>query len=396
MASTLRIGIVAGEVSGDLLGAGLLRALRQRIGEFEVEGIGGSEMIAAGCRSLFPLEKLSVMGFTEVLGRYREIRGIRTKVIDHFLANPPDLFIGVDAPDFNLGLEERLRQAGIPTMHYVSPTVWAWRGYRIHGIRRAVDHMLTLFPFEADYYRAQGVPVTCVGHRMADQIPDEVDRKACRERLKLEPDGVIVAMLPGSRISELKAHADLFVQTALWLHGRHPDFRFVVPFVSRETRLIFEEAIKRHSAWDLPITRMFGHARDAMAASDIVLLASGTAAVEAMLLKRLMVVTYRVSFFSQLLFRLFAHVKLYSMPNNLAGRELVPERVQSQARPEVLGETIEQTLADTVRAQETHRVFRELHAQLRRNADESAAAAVLAVLESKGRRVPLHQAQAAP
>lgn len=393
MTSRLRIGIVAGEVSGDLLGAGLLRALRQNLGDLDVEGIGGSEMIAQGCRSLFPLEKLAVMGFTEVLGRYREIRGIRTRLINHFLSNPPDVFIGVDAPDFNLGLEEPLRKAGIPTIHYVSPTVWAWRGYRIRRIRRAVDHMLTLFPFEADYYRERGVPVTYVGHRMADQIPDDVDVKISRDRLKLEPDGVVVAMLPGSRMSELKAHADVFVQTAQWLFNRHPDYRFVVPFVSRDTRVIFEDAIKRHSAWDVPITRMFGHSREAMAASDIVLLASGTAAVEAMLLKRLMVVTYRVSFLSQLLFRLFAHVKLYSMPNNLAGRELVPERVQSEARPEVLGETIELTLEDKMRAEETYRVFRELHAHLRRNADESAASAVLRLLEARGRPMPGFQEQ---
>lgn len=380
MSRNLRIGVVAGEVSGDLLGAGLLRALKRRFGDIEIEGIGGSEMIAQGCRSLFPLEKLAVMGFTEVLGRYREIRGIQQKLIQHFRAHPPDVFIGIDAPDFNLGLEEPLRRAGIPTVHYVSPTVWAWRGYRIRRIRRAVDHMLTLFPFEADYYRRQGVPVTCVGHPMADQIPDEVDRGDYRARLKLDADATIVALLPGSRVSELEAHADLFVLTAAWLHERHPDYRFVVPLVSRETRIIFEDAIKRHEAWDLPITRMFGHGRAAMAAADIVLLASGTAATEAMLLKRLMVVTYKVSFFSQLLFRLFAHVKLYSMPNNLAGRELVPERVQRRARPEVLGQEIENLLADGVRAEEIYRVFREQHAELRRNADESAANAVLALL----------------
>lgn len=379
----LRIGIVAGEVSGDMLGGGLIRALKARFPTLQVEGIGGPEMIAAGCVSLFPLEKLSVMGFTEVLARYREISGIRRELAQRFKKNPPDVFIGIDAPDFNLGLEEQLKRAGIPTLHYVSPTVWAWRGYRIRQIKRAVDHMLTLFPFETRYYRDRNIPVTCVGHPMADQIPELVDRESYRSKLRLARDKVTVALLPGSRMSELNAHADVFVQTALWLHARHPDWQFIAPFVSRETRMVFEAAIKAHGAWDLPLTRLFGHGRDALAAADVVLLASGTAALEAMLLKRLMVVTYKVSPLTHLLIKLFSHVKLYSMPNHLAGHALVPELLQQDATPEKLGAAIEAQLADPERAQMVYDSFGKIHSSLRRNASVAAADAVAAFVTAR-------------
>ena len=387
MSRPLRIGIVAGEFSGDLLGAGLLTALSARVPGASFEGIGGSGMIAAGCRTLFPMEKLSVMGFTEVLARYRELRGIQKSVIAHFLREPPDVFIGVDAPDFNLKIEETLRAAGIPTVHYVSPTVWAWRGYRIHQIRRAVDRMLPLFPFEADYYRAHGVGVTCVGHPMADEIPEHIDREAARTQLGLTGAQPIIALLPGSREGELKAHAPLFVQTAQWLHRRYPEMRFVVPFVGDATQDIFEGAVRAHAGADLPLHRFRGEARACMAAADIVVLASGTAALEAMLLKRPMVVTYKVSYISHLLIRLFSHVSLYSMPNNLAGYEIVPELMQDQATPERLGAAVEDFLRDPARCATIQEIFARLHRDLRRNANASAAAAVLAtVAAAKGGR----------
>lgn len=376
----LRIGVVAGEVSGDLLGAGLLAALQQRFPDIECEGICGPEMIALGAHSLFPMDKLAVMGLVEVLDRYREIKGIRDQLIAHFVSRPPDVFIGIDAPDFNLGLERALRRVGIPTVQYVSPQVWAWRGYRIRTIRRAVDRMLVLFPFEEAYYRDRGVPVTFVGHPMADQIPLKVDRIAAQERLKLPKDRIILALLPGSRLTELKAHADLFVRTALWLHARNPQLHFVIPFVSRPTRLVFEEAIKHREAWDLPITRMFGHARDAMAAAEVVIAASGTATLEAALLKRPLVVTYRMARLSSWIIRAFSHVKHYALPNHLAGRAVVPELLQADATPEKLGAAVEEYLTNPQRTQDIVHTFDEIHRSLRANASESAADAVAALI----------------
>ncbi|MBI3545249.1 MAG: lipid-A-disaccharide synthase, partial [Gammaproteobacteria bacterium] len=272
----IRIGIVAGEVSGDLLGAGLMRALHERLPGVTYEGIGGPSMQALGCRSLFPMEQLSLMGL-EGINKYPEILNIRKQLCQHFLSNPPDIFIGIDAPDFNLSLEEKLKSAGIRTVHYVSPTVWAWRGYRIRKIRRAVDHMLTLFPFEAKYYRHHRVPVTFVGHPLADQLGDKYDIGALRRQLHLPLKSTVIALLPGSRVSELKRHADIFVKTAVLLHQRHPQLHFVAPFATAETQAIFEKALYRHGAWFLPITILTNHSREAMAASDMVLLASGTA-----------------------------------------------------------------------------------------------------------------------
>ena len=375
--TTVRIGVVAGEMSGDLLGARLMAALSKRLPAVEFEGIGGPEMVALGCRSLFPMERLSVLGLTEVLGRYRELRAIRARLRRHFLENPPDLFIGIDSPGFNLGLEHALRRAGIRTVHYVSPQVWAWRSYRVHKIRKAVNRMLTLFPFEEQFYRTHGVPVEFVGHPLADEIPDQVDMRQVRARLKLPQDKIIVALLPGSRVSELHALADIFVMTALWLQNRHPEMQFIVPFVNRETRQIFEDAVKRNSAWDLPLTRLHGHSRDALGAADVALVASGTATLEALLLKRLMVVTYRVSRLSYVLIKMLSHVRRYSMPNNLAGRALVPELLQRDAVPRKLGIEIEYQLTHPGPARDTLDAFGQIHEQLRRGASERAAEAVL-------------------
>jgi len=380
---SVRIGIVAGEISGDLLGARLIRALKRHLPQAQFEGIGGPEMTAAGCRSLFPMERLSVLGLTEILGRYLELRRLRRQLIAHFLANPPDVFIGVDSPGFNLGIEERLRAAGIPTVHYVSPQVWAWRTWRVRKIRRAVDRILVLFPFEEGFYARHDVEATFVGHPLADEIRGDDDPRPHRDRLKLDLDRPTVALLPGSRVSELKALADLFVETAQWLHQRHPDLQFIIPFVNRRTRLLFEDAIKRHQAWDLPIVRYHGHSREVMAAADVILLASGTATLEALLLKRLMVVTYRVSTVSYWLMRAFSHINLYAMPNNLAGRHLVPELLQDDAVPESLGKTVERYLARPLYAREALQSFESLAAKLRGNASERAAQAVLEMLPKR-------------
>ena len=380
----IKISIVAGEASGDLLGAGLMCELRKRLSAVSFEGIGGPLMQAQGCRSLFSMDQLSIIGL-EAVGRYPEINVLRNKLADHIMKNPPDLFIGIDVPDFNLALEEKLKSAGILTMHYVSPTVWAWRGYRIHRIKRAVDHMLTLFPFEASFYRRHHVPVTFVGHPLADQIEEKYDVGALRRQLHLPSKGKLVALLQGSRFSELRRHADLFVKTAQWLHKRHPDMHFVAPFVSTETRELFERALYRHGAWFLPLTIVTHHSREAMAASDIVLLASGTATLEAALLKKPMVVTYKVSWLSYLLIRPFLHVDLYALPNILAGRALVPEFIQSKAVPEILGKAVELYILQPDKAKSVRKALAEIHHTLRRKANRRAADAAINLLKSRKR-----------
>ena len=379
----VRIGIVAGEASGDLLGARLMQALKRHIPDACFEGIGGAEMRAAGCHSLFPMERLSVLGLTEILGRYFELRRFRKRLINHFLADPPDVFIGVDSPGFNLGVEEQLRRAGIATVHYVSPQVWAWRTWRVQKIRRAVDRILVLFPFEQGFYAKHDVNATFVGHPLADEIRGDDNPLPHRDRLKLDLHRPTVALLPGSRVSELKALADVFVETTQWLNARHPDIQFIIPFVNRSTQVLFEEAIRRHQAWDLPITRFHGHSREVMAAADVVLLASGTATLEAMLVRRLMVVTYRVSRVSYWLMRAFSHISLYAMPNNLAGRHLVPELLQNEATPEKLGSAVERYLGRPLYAREALKSFETLGARLRCNASEQAAHAVLELLHTQ-------------
>ena len=377
----VRIGIIAGEASGDILGARLMTAIGRRLPDVRFEGIGGPEMQAEGCHSLFPMERLSVLGLTEILGRYFELRRLRGQLIAHFLANPPDIFIGVDSPGFNLGVEEQLRRAGIATVHYVSPQVWAWRTWRVRKIKRAVDRILVLFPFEQGFYAKHGVQATFVGHPLADEIQGDDDPLPHRDRLNLDRQRTTVALLPGSRVSELKALADLFVQTCQWLIARHPRLQFIIPFVNRRTQVLFEEAMRRHQAWDLPILRFNGHSREVMAAADVVLLASGTATLEAMLLRRLMVVTYRVSRLSYWLMRFFSHISLYAMPNNLAGRHLVPELLQHDATPEKLGAAVERYLGRPLHAREALKTFERLAERLRGNASAQAAQAVLEVLQ---------------
>lgn len=379
---SVRIGIVAGETSGDLLGAGLMRELKERVPGLSFEGIGGPRMQAQGCKNLADMDSLSVIGLEGLL----KIPGVlftRRRVVSHFLADPPDLYIGVDAPDFNLSVEKQLRSAGVTTVHYVSPTVWAWRGYRIRKIHRAVDRMLALFPFEAAYYREHSVPVTFVGHPLADEIPPTYDVGAARRQLGLPTDRTIVALLPGSRLGELRRHATLFVRTANWLHARHPEIYFVAPFVNAVTAALFDEARIRGGAPDLPLMQLVGRSREALAAADVALLASGTATLEAALLRKPMVVTYRVSRLSEWLIRLFAHVRMYALPNLLAGRLLVPELMQDDAVPEKLGAAVEGYLARPEQAQSVQAELAQMHASLRQKADARAADAVVAVMQER-------------
>ncbi len=375
----MRIAIIAGESSGDLLGAGLIRAVTARYPQARFEGIAGPRMIAAGCEALYPMERLAVIGLLEALRRYRELRGVRRSLARRFIDDPPDLFVGVDAPDFNLSLELALRRAGISTVHYASPQVWAWRRYRLPKIRRAVDMMLTLFPFEEKFFREHGVTARFVGHPLADIIPESPDQAAARAELGLAPGAEIVAILPGSRLSEVSLLAEPMVRAALWLLGRRPGVRFVVPLVDERVRDRFETALS--ACGDCPEMRLLaGDARTAMAAADAVLLASGTASLEALLLKRPMVITYRLGRLSWWIANIVVKVPFAGLPNLLAGKALVPELLQDDAQPEKLGAALLRILEDPKHAGALKEEFRRIHGLLRTQADERAADAVLEVM----------------
>ena len=376
-----RVGIVAGEASGDLIAAHLIQALKARIPDIEFVGIAGPKMIAAGATSLYPMEKLAVRGYVEVLRHYREIVGIRRKLKSYFLNNPPDLFIGVDAPDFNLSLEEALKRRGIPTIHYVSPSIWAWRGERIGQIARAVSRVLVLFPFEESLYANVGVPVTYVGHPLADVLPEEPDRESARVQLKIVRPGPVFAFLPGSRVSELTAMAELFVRTAKLIAQKLPDAQFLVPTVNRDTRRIFEEALYRCDALDISITLLFGHAHTAMEAADVVLVASGTATLEAALLKRPMVITYKMPRLSWSIIQRKKYQPYVGLPNILAGRFIVPELLQDEATPENVAQVLLNLLNDEVVRNGLTAEFTAMHQELRQNTADKAAQAILPYLE---------------
>lgn len=362
---TLRIGILAGEASGDILGSRVLAALRERYDEVIVEGIGGPLMAAQGLTSMFPMERLSVMGFVEPLKRLPELLRIRRTVFEHFRDNPPDLFLGIDSPDFNLNLERRLRGCGIPTAHLVSPSVWAWRQRRIHKIKRSVDLMLCLFPFETAIYREHGVPVRFVGHPLADELPEQQDRIAARHALGLAEEGELLALLPGSRSGEVSLLAPLFLQAARLLWQRNPALRFVLPAANEARQAELEELLAAQP--DLPVTLLAGHSREAMAAADAILLASGTATLEAALVKRPMVVAYRMAAFSWWLVLKLVRIPFAALPNILAGRPLVPELLQDGATPDAMADALQPLLAHDSRAGEQLQAFADIHHQLRQD-----------------------------
>jgi len=377
------IAMVAGEASGDLLASELMLAIREMMPNVRFIGIGGPKMLAAGMQVLYPMEKLSVMGYVEVLLHYREISGIRRRLRKQLIENPPDLFIGVDAPDFNFDLELVLKQRGIPTVHYVSPSIWAWRGERIHKIKRAVTHMLALFPFEVPLYEKAGVPVTYVGHPLADILPEKPNRMLMREQMRIQPlNARVFAMLPGSRKSEVHQLAKTYIETAKLILKTHPDAQFLVPLGSRETRNIFEEAIWHADAHDLPITLLFGHAHDAMIAADGVLVASGTATLEAALLKRPMVITYKMSAISYWLAKRKQYLPYVGLPNILAGKFVVPELLQDDATPENLAQALLNLVANKQAVNELEARFTEMHLMLKQDAAKRAAQAILPFLSS--------------
>ncbi len=380
MAKNVVIGIVAGEASGDLLGSHLMAALREARPDLKFVGIGGPKMQSAGMEVLFPMEKLAVNGYVEVLRHYFEIVGIRRKLRAYFLANHPDLFIAVDAPDFNLDLELVLKQHGIPTIHYVSPSIWAWRGERIHKIKRAVSHMLALFPHEPRLYQQAGVPVDFVGHPLADIIPIQPKRAEMREMMRIPLNAKVFAFLPGSRQSEVKHLALIYIETAKLILKKLPGARFLVPLASRETRMIFQQVLFDHDAQELPITLLFGHAQDAMIAADGVLVASGTATLEAALLKRPMVITYRMPAISWWLMKRKGYQPYYGLPNILCERFVVPELMQEDATPENLAQALLNLVNDDNVVAQLEQTFTELHLALRQNTAQKAAAAILPYL----------------
>ena len=361
-----------------MLASGLIEAIRTRVPEARFEGIAGPRMAALGCETLYPMERLSVMGLLEVVGRYLELVPVRRRLARRFTGNPPDAFIGVDAPDFNLPLELALRRAGIRTVHFVSPSVWAWRRYRLGKIARAVDMMLALFPFEPPFYDAHSIPVRFVGHPLADEIAMRTCRSAARARLGLDPEARIVALLPGSRMGELRRLAGPLARTARWVHRRRPGVRFVAPLVDRPTRELFSRALAEHAP-DVRCDLFQGVSREAMAASDVVLLASGTATLEALLLKRPMVITYRTMRLTWLLGRAMLHVDHVGLPNLLAGSRLVPELLQDDATPERLGPALLDRLDHPERQRPVLEEFDRIHRALRNDAFSKAAEAVLEV-----------------
>ncbi len=376
-----RIAIVAGEASGDALGAALVQVLSQRLPGAKFAGIAGPKMQSVGVYSAFPMEKLAVRGYLEVLKSLRELLAMRRQLKQMILRERPDVLIGIDAPDFNLGLELAAKRAGIPTIHYVSPSIWAWRGERIHKIKRATSDVLCLFPFEKPLYDQVGANATYVGHPLADEIPLKPDRAAMRETLGLSQSSLIFALLPGSRRSELDFHAELFVQTALRLNQRFPTAQFLVPLITRETREQFETALYRHGAHELPLRMMFGHAHDAMVAADAILVASGTATLEAALVKRPHVITYRLSNTTYRMVKKKMHLPYVGLPNVLAGRFLVPELLQDEATPANLAQALANCVEDRHLVAALVEKFEGLHDSLRCNAAEKAAEAVMRHLQ---------------
>jgi len=374
------IGIVAGEASGDMLGSHLIKALKEARPDLHFVGIGGPKMQSTGMEVLFPMEKLAVRGYVEVLRHYREIVGIRSKLREHFQSNPPDLFIGVDAPDFNLDLELALKTSGIPTIHYVSPSIWAWRGERIHKIGRAVSRVLALFPHEPKLYRQAGIAVDYVGHPLADMLPEFPKRAEMRETMRIPLHAKVFAFLPGSRQSEVKYLAHTYIETAKLVLQQMPDARFLVPLVSRETRGIFEQALYDCDAQELPITLLFGHAQDAMIAADGVLVASGTATLECALLKRPMVITYRMPAFSWWMIKRKRYQPYFGLPNILCERFVVPELIQEDATPENLAQALLNLVNNGEAVTQLEETFHELHRTLRQDTAQKAAAAILPYL----------------
>lgn len=376
---TLRIGIVVGEASGDILGAGLIKAIKAYHPDAVFEGIAGPLMLAEGAQSFFPQDRLAVMGFVEPLKRLPELLRIRKFLKKHFTDNPPDLFIGIDSPDFNLDLELALKQAGVLTAHYVSPSVWAWRQWRVKKIKKAVDCMLTLFPFEVDFYQQHQIVAKCVGHTLADQIPLEPDVSKARQVLELTHTGPIIALLPGSRGGEVERMLPVFLAAAALAAKKMPDLLFVIAAANEARLSQIEQAV---ADCDCNCQVIFKQSHEVMLASDLVVMASGTTTLEAMLLKKPMVIAYKVAAFSYFIFKRMVKVPFVGLPNLLARRELAREYIQDQATPENIATEIIRLL-DHQGDEQLQTEYRKLHLLLKQNASDSAAQTLLGLIAQR-------------
>lgn len=372
----MRIGIVAGESSGDLLGAELIRALKQKQPDISIEGLGGPKMIAEGFNSLFDIERLSVMGFVEPLKRLPDLLKLRRQLHQHFISHPPDIFIGIDAPDFNLGLEAKLKKANIKTAHYVSPSVWAWREYRVKKIAKSVDLMLALFPFEATFYQKHQVPVKYVGHPLADSIALQPDKISARRRLCVDEAATYIAILPGSRKQELQHMAEPFLLAAKALSKKNSHVRFLTTHVNKERFAMFAHQQSK-SAPELPIHAFTQRTSDVLEAADIVLVTSGTATLETMLYKKPMVIGYKMSALTNKLAQCLVKTPFAGLPNILAGELVVPELIQANLTPQKLEAAVQFYLDHPAQMKQVERRFLALHQSLRMNSAQKAADAVL-------------------
>jgi lipid-A-disaccharide synthase len=379
----LKVGIVAGEASGDILAAGLIKQLKKHYPNAIFEGIAGPKMLAQGCQSLFDMEELSVMGLVEVLSRIRRLLFVRKSMLNHFLANPPDVFIGVDAPDFNLGLELKLKKQGIKTVQYVSPTVWAWREKRIFKIAKATHLVLSIFPFEKQVYDKHQIPCEFVGHTMADDIAIKPDKQKARHSLQLQENTTVLALLPGSRKREVDTLLDVFIQSCLLVKSDIAELKVLIPVINRQRKDQVDEYIQTHKP-DLCIQVVIGHAREAMIASDAVLLASGTATLEAMLCKKNMVTAYKLNGLTYQMMKWLYKAKYFALPNVLADEKLIPELLQDNVTPENISKLLLPMLT-TQNAEQLALVakFETLHESLKKVADVQAALAVTNLIEQQ-------------
>lgn len=372
--------MVAGEVSGDMLAARLMAGLRPHLPDVRFHGIGGPRMIEQGMQSDVPIETLTVRGLFEIIPRYREIKGIQNRLRDRLLAERPAAFIGADYPGFNLGLEEQLRAGGIPTVHFVSPQIWAWRGGRIKKIKRAVSHMLVIFPFEEAIYRAAGVPVTYIGHPLAEMIPLAPDLAAARAALGIAPGARVVTLMPGSRMGELKYLAEPFVAAARLLAQRDPGLTFIAPMAGERQRAYYTEIVHKAGLGEVPVRLVDGGSHAAIAAADAVLVASGTATLEVALFKKPMVIAYKVMRASWEIMRHMGYQPWIGLPNILAREFLVPEYLQHAATPQALADAVWRQLDDPAGKEALARRFLDMHHSLLRNSAEASADAVLRVI----------------
>lgn len=372
--------MVAGEASGDLLGGLLLQALKHRWPDLKSAGVGGPKMQAQGFEAWWPHHLLSIMGYAEALGRIVSLLRMRRQLGDRLIAERPDAFIGIDAPDFNFGLERRLKDAGIKTIHFVSPSIWAWRGERIHKIKRSTDHVLCLFPFEPEIYAREGIAATYVGHPLADAIPLDPPREAARAALGLPPDAAVVALLPGSRRGEIRHIAPAMIGAALRLQAERPGIRFVMPVAPGVGPLV-DEALREHGP-GLDVMKLEGRAHEALAACDVTIIASGTATLEAALFKRPMVITYRLGALNWLMMRKRGYLPWVGLPNILLREFAVPELIQDAATPQALAAAASRWLDDPAACAALASRFDDLHRQLRRNTAQSATDAIAKILDT--------------